>query len=181
MTLIGNAYRWVASRFSSRPTNFSWVIENQLAGGGLPITLDQFKWLIDHGIRTIVTVREVPLPLEWIQRFTQTKGPKDSSTISTISYLHVPVEDYKAPTMDQIKSTVSYIENEVSSNRGSIFVHCAAGKGRTGTILAAYLLKKDRLSAEATLRRLRSLRPGSIQTQVQEQALYQYADYLRNA
>jgi atypical dual specificity phosphatase len=180
MTLIGGVYRWIASTFSSRPTNFSWVIKNQVAGSGLPITLNQFKWLIDHRIRTIVTVREVPLPLGWIKLINQDKGPKDSSNISTISYLHVPVEDYKAPTMDQIKSTVSYIEHNVVSNGGCILVHCAAGKGRTGTILAAYLIKKDRLSAEDTIRRLRSLRPGSIQTQVQEQALYAYADYLNN-
>jgi atypical dual specificity phosphatase len=180
MTLIGDAYRWVASRVSSRPTNFSWVSKNQLAGSGLPITVNQFKWLIDHGIRTIITVREVPLPFGWIQLSNQNKGIQDSSNTSTISYLHVPVEDYKAPTMDQIKSTVSYIEHHLVSNGSCILVHCAAGKGRTGTILAAYLIKKDRLSAEETIRRLRTLRPGSIQTQIQEQALHAYADYLNS-
>ena len=180
MTLIGDAYRWVASRVSSRPTNFSWVIKNQLAGSGLPITVNQFKWLIDHGIRTIITVREVPLPFGWIQLSNQDNGIQDSSNTSTISYLHVPVEDYKAPTMDQIKSTVSYIEHYLVSNGSCILVHCAAGKGRTGTILAAYLIKKNRLSAQETIRRLRTLRPGSIQTQIQEEALYAYADYLNS-
>ena len=148
MTLIGNVYRWIASRFSSRPTNFSWVIKDQLAGSGLPITLKQFEWLIDHGITAIITVREVPLPLGWVNHYTQhaesSKGSK-----STISYLHVPVEDYKAPSMDQIKSTVSYIEHQLAINGSSVLVHCAAGKGRTGTILAAYLTKKDRHSADA--------------------------------
>jgi hypothetical protein len=116
MTLIGGAYRWIASTFSSRPTNFSWVIKNQVAGSGLPITLNQFKWLIDHRIRTIVTVREVPLPLGWIKLINQDKGPKDSSNISTISYLHVPVEDYNSPTNDQNKNNLSYNYQKVVSN-----------------------------------------------------------------
>jgi atypical dual specificity phosphatase len=65
MTLIGDAYRWLYSKFSSRPTNFSWVINNDLAGSGLPLSFEQFKWLVDHGIGTVVTVREVPLPSHW--------------------------------------------------------------------------------------------------------------------
>ena len=66
MTLIGDVYRWLYSKFSSRPTNFSWVINNALAGSGLPLSFDQFKWLVNHGIGTIVTVREVPLPSHWL-------------------------------------------------------------------------------------------------------------------
>ncbi|HEY7110459.1 MAG TPA: dual specificity protein phosphatase 23 [Nitrososphaeraceae archaeon] len=181
MTLIGNVYRWIASRFSSRPTNFSWVIKDQLAGSGLPITLKQFNWLIDHGITAIITVREVPLPLGWVNLYAQHAESSKGSNNSTISYLHVPVEDYKAPSMDQIKSTVSYIEDRLAINGSSVLVHCAAGKGRTGTILAAYLMKKDRYSADETIRRLRTLRPGSIQTEVQEQAIHAYADYLDNS
>jgi atypical dual specificity phosphatase len=180
MTIIGHAYRWLASRISSKPTNFSWVIKNQLAGSGLPITPKQFEWLIDHGIRTIITVREVPLPLRWVKLSAEHTETNNGGNNSIISYLHVPVEDYKAPTMDQIKSTVSYIEHQLATNGNTILVHCAAGKGRTGTILAAYLIKKDRLSTDETIRRLRTLRPGSIQTQVQEQVLYAYADYLNN-
>ena len=32
MTLIGNLFRWIHGKLSNRPTNFSWVIENKLAG-----------------------------------------------------------------------------------------------------------------------------------------------------
>jgi atypical dual specificity phosphatase len=49
----------------NRPTNFSWVIEGKLAGSGMPMNYSQFLWVITHGIKAIVTVREVPLPSKW--------------------------------------------------------------------------------------------------------------------
>lgn len=179
MTLIGNAYRWIYSKVSSSPTNFSWVIENRLAGSGLPLTFSQFRWLLDHRIAGIVTVREVPLPNDWLRNSYAGGEITNSESLSTINYLHLPVEDYKAPTIEQLKSAISFIENEIRLNRAAVLVHCAAGKGRTGTILAAYLLKNDGLSVESAIKKLRRLRPGSIQTPVQEQILHQYADCLK--
>ena len=180
MTIIGDAYRWLYSRISSRPTNFSWVIENQLAGSGLPMTFDQFKWLKDHGIKTIVTVREISLPSRWFTEIGNDKyKSKDSDNKDdNINYLHLEVEDYKAPTIAELKSTTVFLESEIESNRRPVLVHCAAGKGRTGTILAAYLLKKEHLNAEEAIRKIRKLRPGSIQTQIQEDAIRQYASSL---
>src|ERR1044071_3001951 len=179
MTLIGNAYRRIYSKVSSSPTNFSWVIENRLAGSGLPLRVSQFRWLLDHRIDSIVTVREVPLPNDWLRNPNAGGEIANSKSLSTINYLHLPVEDYRAPTIEQLKSAISFIENEIKFNRSAVLVHCAAGKGRTGTILAAYLLKNDGLSVESTIKRLRRLRPGSIQTPAQEQILYQYADWVK--
>jgi atypical dual specificity phosphatase len=179
MTLIGDAYRWLYSKFISRPTNFSWVINNQLAGSGLPLTFDQFMWLVNHGIGTIVTVRELPLPLEWIS--VDDIEPSDSKgrTTKKLNYLHLRVEDYHSPSIEEIESTVKFIENEIEGKR-AVLVHCAAGKGRTGTILGAYLLKKENLSAKEAITRIRNLRPGSIQTDSQENSLFEYEKYLRD-
>lgn len=179
MTLIGDAYRWLYSKFISRPTNFSWVINNQLAGSGLPLTFDQFMWLVNHGIGTIVTVRELPLPLEWIS--VDDIKPSDSKgrTSKKLNYMHLRVEDYHSPSIEEIESTVKFIENEIEGKR-AVLVHCAAGKGRTGTILAAYILKKENLSATDAITRIRNLRPGSIQTDSQENSLFEYEKYLRD-
>lgn len=180
MTLIGNAYRWIFSKISTRPTNFGWVIEDQLAGSGLPITHDQFRWLLDHNIKSVVTVREIPLPTEWINTLPEAKTYDDYNFNCKINYLHLPVEDYKAPTLEQLRSAISFIENEIILNRGGVLVHCAAGKGRTGTILAAYLLKTENLTVDDTIKKLRSIRPGSVQTEVQEKILFEYAYCLKN-
>ena len=179
MTLIGDAYRWLYSKFISRPTNFSWVINNQLAGSGLPLTFDQFMWLVNHGIGTIVTVRELQLPLEWFSVDDIKPSHSKGRTTKKLNYLHLRVEDYHAPTIEEIASTVKFIENEIEGKR-AVLVHCAAGKGRTGTILGAYLLKKENLSANKAITRIRNLRPGSIQTDSQENSLLEYEKYLRD-
>lgn len=179
MALIGDVYRWLYSKFISRPTNFSWVINNVLAGSGLPLTFDQFMWLVNHGIGTIVTVRELPLPSEWlIVDDVKSSHSKDRIT-KKLNYLHLRVEDYHSPSIEEIESTVKFIENEIEGKR-AVLVHCAAGKGRTGTILGAYLLKKENLSAKEAITRIRNLRPGSIQTDSQENSLFEYEKYLRD-
>ena len=172
MTKIGHAYRWMYGRVADRPTNFSWVIDGKLAGSGLPMTYSQFFWLIKHGIKTIITVREVPLPSNW---FTDSIKNIDSDNIN---YLHLSVEDFGAPSIEEIDSTVDYIQRQID-NRKPVMVHCAAGKGRTGTILAAYLLKNENLTAEQAIKKIRNLRPGSIQSNIQEITISIYENYLK--
>lgn len=149
---------------SDRPTNFSWIEQGRLAGSGLPVHEEEFKWLIDKGIKSIVTVREVPLPSKWFDG-------------SDIDYLHLMVEDYGAPSMEVIDETVDYIDKKISSGK-PVLVHCAAGKGRTGAVLAAYLMKKENLTADQAIEKIRLMRPGSVQSLTQETALSMYEKYL---
>lgn len=164
MTKIGNAYRRFHSIISDRPTNFSWIEQGRLAGSGLPVNKEEFKWLINKGIKSIVTVREVPLPSKWFDG-------------NDIDYLHLMVEDYGAPSMEIIDETVDYIDKKISSGK-PVLVHCAAGKGRTGAVLAAYLMKKENLTADQAIEKIRLMRPGSVQSLTQETALSMYEKYL---
>ena len=55
-------------------------------------------------------------------------------------------------------------------------VHCGGGLGRTGTLLACYLLtSSEGLGAEGALRRVRALRPGSVETPAQLAAVRAWA------
>jgi atypical dual specificity phosphatase len=164
LTKIGNAYRRFHGIISDRPTNFSWVVPGKLAGSGLPVTEEEFRWLIEKGIKSIVSVREVPLPSKWLDG-------------SGIDYLHLMVEDYGAPSMEAMEKTVEYIDKSIHSGK-PVLVHCAAGKGRTGALLAAYLIKKENLTAEQAIKKIRLMRPGSVQSLTQETALSMYEKYV---
>ena len=70
MTVIGNTYRWLHGKLANRPTNFSWIISSRLAGSGIPMSKSQLDWVVKNGITVIVTVREVPLPIKWLEYIT---------------------------------------------------------------------------------------------------------------
>ena len=53
-------------------------------------------------------------------------------------------------------------------------VHCGAGLGRTGVIVACYFVAKD-MTAKNAVARVRRLRPGSIETEEQEEAVNEFA------
>lgn len=151
---------------TDKPTNFSWVIEGKLAGCGLPVTEDEFEWVVDQGIKSVVTVREVALPSDWFDG-------------GDIDYLHLAVEDFGAPNMEELVQVVDFIDQQISSGR-PVMVHCAAGKGRTGAVLAAYLVKKQNLTAGQAIEKIRGMRPGSVQSVSQETAVSMYEKYLKS-
>lgn len=91
MTRIGNAYRWIHGRMTSRPTNYSWVIKDELAGSGMPMTYSQFLGVLANRIKTIITVREGPLPSNW---FTKNINRIYNNNGTNPRYLRLKVKDY---------------------------------------------------------------------------------------
>jgi atypical dual specificity phosphatase len=71
---------------------------------------------------------------------------------------------------------VAFITKALSEGK-PVGVSCGAGLGRTGTILACYLVSKG-LKLEMAVNEVRDKRPGSIETKEQEQAIKTYASRL---
>jgi len=162
MSKPGNIWRKVHGKITKKPTNFSWLIENKLAGSGIPTSSDEFDWILKQGVTSIVTMTEDALPEKWT---------------SDIDYLHVPTPDLTAPNMDKIDTAVDFIHKEISNDQ-AVMVHCAAGMGRAGTILACYLVKYQKYSAKDAIKKIRKQRPGSIQSEVQELAITFYEKHV---
>lgn len=73
---------------------------------------------------------------------------------------------------------VDYIQNQINTEKNPVTVHCSRGKGRTGAMLAAYLIKVQDLSAWEAIRQTTKSRPGSIESKRQEIRLYEYREYV---
>ena len=84
------------------------------------------------------------------------------------------MKNYTAPTADQLKTALDII-TEAKKSGQVVAVHCAAGLGRTGTLVACYLIQDEGLSAIDAMRRVRFLRPGSIESKKQEMAIFHFS------
>lgn len=87
--------------------------------------------------------------------------PYDVSFARAIGYEchHIPVDDFSAPTGEQISA---FLQIAGTTDRPMI-LHCAHGFGRTGTFAAAYWMAMG-LGFEEAVLRVRSARPGAVET-----------------
>jgi atypical dual specificity phosphatase len=142
------------------PPGFSWVDRPHLAALAQPESADDLRWLRRQGVELLVSLCEDPPPRRWVN---------DAGLFG----LHLPVEDMTAPTPDQLRQAVDAVRRANAAGLGAA-VHCAAGLGRTGTVLACYFVDRGD-SAGAAVERVRHLRPGSVETRDQEAAVREYA------
>ena len=145
---------------------FYWVIDNVLAGCSRPgvghdgdIDRD-LATLRGYGIGALLTLTETALPRGALERH-------------GILGLHLPVDDFHAPTTSQMLDALAFLDDARATST-AVAVHCLAGQGRTGTVLAAYLIRGG-LSSEQAIAELRAICPGAIEASPQTIALAGWA------
>ena len=149
----------------SPPHRFDWIEKPFLAAMARPGGADELMWLRSKGIQIIITLTESPLPRHWVN---------DAGLMA----VHVPVEDLAAPSLEQFELCISTIRRAKDQEFGAA-VHCAAGIGRTGTVLAAWFVSEG-LPAHEAIDRVRILRPGSVETPEQTRAVREFAESIRS-
>ena len=142
------------------PRRYDWIIEGKLAASSYPRDDDHLRALHTAGVRALVTLHERPVDQEKLDAL-------------GIAARHYSVQDFAAPSLDQIEAAVAFIERKLAAGEG-VAVHCAAGRGRTGTVIACYLVHQGYTPAEA-IAHVRSQRPGSVETGEQQAIVYTYA------
>ena len=144
----------------SRPQGFTWIDKPLLAALARPESPEELTWLRRQGIELLLSLTEDPPRRDWLN---------DASLL----LFHVPVIDMAAPTQEQLDRAVSAIQRANERQMG-VAVHCGAGLGRTGVVLACYFVSKG-LTAANAIARVRRLRPGSIETDDQADAVVEFA------
>jgi atypical dual specificity phosphatase len=144
----------------SQPDGFSWIDKPLLAGMACPADVEDFRWLRDQGIEVVLSLTEDPPRRDWVNDV-------------GLFLVHVPVVDMEAPTQAQIDQCICAIRRAHEKKMG-VAIHCGAGLGRTGVILACYLVTQN-MTAKNAIARIRRIRPGSIETDEQADAVHEFA------
>jgi len=141
-------------------THIFWIEEGKLAGSSFP-SVQALEALYDEGFRVLV-------PLE-------TRG--DIPELETMGYQVRPihVEDFTAPTIRQLEEFNRIVEEAADQ---PVLVHCLGGYGRTGTMLAAWLIRKRSFTAGDAISLVRERRPGAVEVPEQIRVLKSYERYI---
>ena len=114
------------------PHNFSFIVQGKLAGmerpGSYGKLRDDLEFLKMNGVHAIVSLTETPLEKAFVEEF-------------GFKYLHLPIPDFTPPSGEQIEKFLSFYMRMESEGHGTL-VHCGAGLGRTGTMLACALVER---------------------------------------
>lgn len=143
--------------------NFSWILEGYLAGAMGPTSRRDLIFFQQQDIRAVLRMESNTI----------------SAEIWNLYDMFEPVPDFTAPSLEQIDRMARWIEDQIENWERPVVVTCHAGIGRTGTVLASYLVYMG-YEPQTAIDAIRELRPGSIQTPQQEQAVFDYAEHRKN-
>lgn len=144
----------------SQPVGFTWIDKPRLAAMAFPESANELAWLRKQGIEVVLSLSEEPPRRDWVND-------------AGLMLVHVPIADMEAPTPEQLERCLAAVRKAHERQLG-VVVHCTAGLGRTGVIVACYFVTTG-LAARDAINRVRRLRPGSIETSEQAAAVTEFA------
>ena len=121
-------------------------ITPQLWLGGAPHYPRDYQFLLDNGITAVLNIRA------------EREDNRQLYRQHDIRFMQLKVLDVTVPSEEMITEGVEFLRQQVADGR-SVLVHCAKGRGRSATILAAYLMKHEGMSFDKANETMKQIRP----------------------
>jgi len=109
-------------------SNFG-VVDGRIFRGEQP-TQDEYRQLAALGVKTVIDLRldRKPQSKEWAEA-------------AGLHYINIPIDDRGEPSDEQAAAFLKAVQE--SSTEGRVYVHCAGGRHRTGSMIAVYRMTQD--------------------------------------
>ncbi len=162
-------YLLLSRSFSGLLLARNWwdVIDEHLLLGGA-LMFDDLERLQHQGVRAIMNL--------------SAERPDNQQRLQTaqMDYLWLPVMDTRPPTVAQIQCGLAWIDKHLH-NGHTVYIHCAAGMGRSTTLLACWYIYAHGMSVPQVLRFLKRRRPQVAPTRWQIRRMEEFANLMRVA
>ncbi|KAL6111405.1 ptpdc1 [Pungitius sinensis] len=178
-----NPSRWSDEEQAVKGLYSSWITDNLLAMARPSTEIIEKFHVIEQfqrcGLKTVINLQRpgehasCGNPLEHESGFTYRP---ESFMEAGIYYYNFGWKDYGVASLTTILDMVKVMSFAVQE--GKMAVHCHAGLGRTGVLVACYLVFTSRMSADQAILFVRAKRPNSIQTRGQLLCVREFAQFL---
>ncbi|KAL4229118.1 Phosphatidylglycerophosphatase and protein-tyrosine phosphatase 1 [Mactra antiquata] len=139
----------------TKVTNRKWYdrIDETVLLGALPFR-GMTKWFVtEENVRGVVTLNE-----EW--ELTDFCNTSEEWQKHGVTQLKIPTIDFTAsPSQTDLHKAVEFITQYRTNDLGSVYVHCKAGRTRSATVVACYLVKIHNWTPEKAVEFIQEKRP----------------------
>ncbi len=118
----------------------------QLWLGGAPTYERDYQFLLDNGITAVLDMRA------------EREGDRAFYDRHGINYRRLEVLDATVPADPYLSEGADWIDEQIEDGR-TVLVHCAKGRGRSATLVAAYMMRHEDLPYDECRDLMKEARP----------------------
>ncbi len=148
---------------------FDWLDE-RFAAGRNPLTARDIQTLKDADITHILDLRETR---EWSAPHFGLQAVEATGSAGIVR-LHLPVVDMDAPRNTDFDEAQRWVEDVLTTPNTKIYLHCRAGMERTAAIACALEAKREGISFDEAMRKLKAKRSIFAPLERQREAARQW-------
>lgn len=115
---------------------YTEILPNELWLGGAPTKQRDYDYLLAQGITAVIDIRA--------ERLDDVELYKKHN----IDFLKIRVLDILVPNNTQFDQAIDFTRRNILDG-GKVYIHCAKGRGRSGVLVLAYLMRYHDMTFEA--------------------------------
>ncbi|NHJ86499.1 MAG: hypothetical protein FK734_13625 [Asgard group archaeon] len=139
------------------------VVEGVLYGSEIPQLKNDFDIIKNKGIKVIISLAEEIVDIK-----------EENNLAKDFEHYEIFVQDYHVPEKEQVERFLTILEQSKKEGK-PVLVHCIAGCGRTGMMLAlAQRFIFGEMDGKKAILKTREIRPCAVENATQEQFVINY-------